>query len=93
MRAVMGSAFGERSDLAMRIVFTAHHAVLLKTMAMEGRGVAWLPASLIAPELASGALTRAGDDRWTVPIEVRLFRPRAALSETAEALWRVAKGA
>lgn len=93
MRAVMGSAFGERSDLAMRIVFTAHHAVLLKTIAIEGRGVAWLPASLIAPELASGALTRAGDDSWTVPIEVRLFRPRAALSETAEALWRVARGA
>ena len=71
-------------------MFTAHHAVLLKTMAIEGRGVAWLPASLIGPELASGALRAAGDGTWTVPIEVRLFRPRATLSETAEALWRVA---
>lgn len=90
MQAVMGAALGAGGSLAARHVFTAHHAVLLKTMAMEGRGVAWLPASLIGPELASGALCAAGDDTWTVPIEVRLFRPRATLSETAEALWRVA---
>lgn len=91
MRAVMGDALGERNGLSTRAVFTAHHAVLLKTMAIDGRGVAWLPASLIASELASGALCLAGDEAWTVPIEVRLFRPRAPLSETAEALWRVAK--
>ncbi len=93
MRAVMAGRLGDGSALATRTVFTAHHAVLLKTMAMEGRGVAWLPQSLIAPELAGGALVLAGDDAWTVPIEVRLFRPRVPLSETAEALWRVASNA
>lgn len=90
MRAVMGRALGDRDDGPTRTVFTAHHAVLLKSMALERRGVAWLPDSLISAELASGALVRAGDERWTVPIEVRLFRPRAALTDTAEALWQVA---
>ena len=31
----------------------------------------------------------AGDSEWWVPIEIRLFRPRAPLSEAAEALWTV----
>ncbi|MBL8312079.1 MAG: LysR family transcriptional regulator [Burkholderiales bacterium] len=92
MHAILGEALGKPRGVTTRNVFTAHHAVLLKTMAMEGRGVAWLPTSLIAAELASGALVRASDDTWTVPIEVRLFRPRVALSDAAEALWRVAAG-
>jgi LysR family transcriptional regulator, hypochlorite-specific transcription factor HypT len=70
-------------------VFTAHHAVLLKTMALEGRGIAWLPQSLIVNELEARRLVPAGDARWTVPIEVRLFRPRAELTGVAEELWRV----
>jgi DNA-binding transcriptional LysR family regulator len=73
-------------------VFTAHHAVLLKTMAIEGRGIAWLPQSLIVNELETKRLVPAGDARWTVPIEVRLFRPRAELTAAAEELWRVVGG-
>jgi DNA-binding transcriptional LysR family regulator len=70
-------------------VFTAHHAVLLKTMAMEGRGIAWLPQSQIMAELASGLLVPAGHPHWHIPVDIRLYRQRAALSAPAEALWRV----
>jgi LysR family transcriptional regulator, hypochlorite-specific transcription factor HypT len=87
MRSVMKTAF---DDGRFSAVFTAHHAVLLKTMAMEGRGVAWLPESLIAPDLEAKRLVQAGSSAWSVPIEIRLFRPRAALSDAAEALWAVA---
>ena len=86
MRSVMKTAF---DDGKFTTVFTAHHAVLLKTMAMEGRGIAWLPESLIAPDLEAKRLVLAGDLAWCVPIEVRLFRPRASLSDAAEALWNV----
>lgn len=86
MRSVMKGAF---DDGKFTPVFTAHHAVLLKTMAMEGRGIAWLPESLIAPELEAKRLVLAADWAWCVPIEVRLFRPRAVLSDAAEALWDV----
>ena len=86
MRSVMNTAF---DDGKFTTVFTAHHAVLLKTMAMEGRGIAWLPESLIAADLEAKRLVLAGDSEWSVPIEIRLFRPRAPLSEAAEALWTV----
>ncbi|KZK27939.1 MULTISPECIES: LysR family transcriptional regulator [Delftia] len=73
-------------------VFTAHHAALLKAMALEGRGVAWLPRSLIVDELRSGALVLAGGHAWSVPVEIRLYRQRADMADAAEALWTVACG-
>lgn len=67
--------------------FTAHVATVLATMARAGRGMAWLPVSLIARELANGDLVRAGDEHWDVPIDIRLFRPRARQAPAAEAFW------
>ena len=91
MRARMRQVFGDDSVSALsqrvEIVFTAHHAVLLKTMALEGRGVAWLPQSLIAEELKRGALVAAASAEWNVPVEIRLYRQRAELAPAAEALW------
>ncbi|MCW2248816.1 DNA-binding transcriptional LysR family regulator [Azospirillum fermentarium] len=72
----------------LETVFTSHVAVLLKTMALDGRGLAWLPLSLVQPDLVpGGGLVRAGDGRWDIPITIRLFRPRARLSPVAERFW------
>ena len=93
-RGVFGaSGSGEATVLpqGVRIVFTAHHAALLKTMALDGRGVAWLPRSLIVDELRSGALVPAGAHAWTVPVQIRLYRQRAEMAEAAEALWALAR--
>ena len=77
----------------LETVFTSHVATVLKSMARDGRGMAWTPRSLAADDLAAGALVRAGDAGWDVPIEVHLFRPRSRQSQAAEAFWsRVARG-
>ncbi|HEY0835153.1 MAG TPA: LysR family transcriptional regulator [Azospirillum sp.] len=68
-------------------VFTSHLAAVLRTMARDGRGVAWLPQSLIADDLEAGRLVRAGGADWDVAVDIRLFRPRARLSAAAEAFW------
>ena len=57
-------------------VFTAHLATLLKSMALGGRGVAWLPRALISNELRDQHQVSAGGAAWTVPVEIRLFRRR-----------------
>jgi DNA-binding transcriptional LysR family regulator len=87
MRGVFGDGDGAALPQGVMVVFTAQHAALLKTMALEGRGVAWLPRSLIATELAAGALVPAGGEAWNVPVEIRLYRQRAEMSQAAEALW------
>jgi DNA-binding transcriptional LysR family regulator len=71
--------------------FTAHVATVLATMTRAGRGLAWLPLSLIADDLARGDLVRAGEARWDVPIVVRLYRPRARQNTAAEAFWKIAR--
>uniref|UniRef100_UPI0005B29980 LysR substrate-binding domain-containing protein n=1 Tax=Methylobacterium sp. B34 TaxID=95563 RepID=UPI0005B29980 len=79
---------------ALDTVFTSHLAAVLRTLARDGRGVAWLPESLIAEDLARGSLVRAGvpagDERWTVPVQIRLVRPRARQSKAAETFWTLA---
>jgi DNA-binding transcriptional LysR family regulator len=69
-------------------VFTAHLASVLKTMTLDGRGIAWLPRSLIETELESGKLVEAADDAWHVAVEIRLFRSPSTLSRAAETFWR-----
>lgn len=69
-------------------VFTAHLASVLKTMALDGRGVAWLPLSLIDQELAAGRLVAAGGAEWSIDLDIRLFRSDASVPSAAENFWR-----
>jgi LysR family transcriptional regulator, hypochlorite-specific transcription factor HypT len=75
------------------VVFTAHLATVLRSLALEGRGLAFLPASLVREDLAGGRLVAAGGARWTIALSVRLYRPRAALSAVAEKFWAAASQA
>ena len=68
-------------------VFTSHVATVLKTMARNGRGLAWSPASLVEDDLAQGTLVRAGNGSWDIPIGIRLFRPRSRQTRAAEGFW------
>lgn len=70
-------------------VFTSHTLILAR-MARDGKGLAWLPLSIVADDLKRGVLVRAGDDRWDIPVDVRLYRPRSRQSPSAEAFWRLA---
>lgn len=72
----------------LKPTFSSHLAKLLVTMALEGRGVAWLPRSLIFEDLETGRLVRAGSSDWYIPIEIHVFRPRSRLSSAAELFWR-----
>jgi len=74
-------------------VFTAHLAAVLKSMALDGRGVAWLPRSLVEAELRERRLVEAGDSAWQVTADIRLFRADAAQAPAAEAFWRAAAAA
>lgn len=70
------------------VVFTAHNALLLKTMVLSGRGVAWIPRSLIEQEIRDQSLTLAGGDRWHIPVDIRLYRQKAEMNPSAEKIWR-----
>ena len=56
-------------------------------MALEGKGVAWLPKSLAEQELSDGRLVRALDEQWDIAVQIHLVRPIAPLSVAAESFW------
>jgi DNA-binding transcriptional LysR family regulator len=89
LRAVLG---GRLEALPTQVVVTAHHASVLRTMALDGRGLAWLPATLIEDDLAQGRLVEAAGADWHIPLAVRLYRERNLPGRTAEAFWRAATG-
>jgi DNA-binding transcriptional LysR family regulator len=74
-------------------VFASHVASVLVAMARNGRGVAWLPHSLISADLAGGTLVRAGAETFDVPIQICIVRARARQSPAAERFWGLVKQA
>lgn len=85
------AVLGRRLDaLAPKVVFTAHLASVLRTMALDGRGIAWLPRTLVDEDIAAGTLVPAGGEEWVVPLEVRLYRGRAPMGTAVEAFWKAA---
>ena len=73
-------------------VFTAHLASVLRTMTLDGRGLAWLPRALVADDLAQGRLVEAAP-AWNIDLAIRLYRDAAALGPAGEAFWAAAGGA
>jgi DNA-binding transcriptional LysR family regulator len=76
------------SSLRIRsAIFTSHLGAALKAMAQDGRGIAWLPFSLVRDDLGNGSLVRAGDESWDTLLEIRLVCPHSLQRPTAERFW------
>ncbi len=87
LHSLKGSALAK---LPTAPVMTAHLASVLRSMALQGRGLAWLPELLIADDLATGRLLPAADEGWDIALEVRLHRDTAAQAPAAQAFWEAA---
>jgi DNA-binding transcriptional LysR family regulator len=59
----------------------------LRIRARDGAGVAWLPQSLVAPDLDSGLLVQTGQPDWDVTLEVRLYRNTQHSNRLTRAIW------
>jgi LysR family transcriptional regulator, hypochlorite-specific transcription factor HypT len=74
--------------LSLDTVFTSPLAAALQTMARQGQGMAWLPHTMAAEDLAAGRLVDTGGGHFSISVEIRLFRPLRRQSHTAEAFWK-----
>ncbi|MEE4139578.1 LysR family transcriptional regulator [Pseudomonas viridiflava] len=71
----------------LETVFSSHLAAVLLSMALQAKGIAWLPQSLAAPELTSGRLTRSSVALPDIQTEIRIFRAMIPLGDFAEKFW------
>lgn len=74
--------------LQLRTVYETAMAEGLKGMALEGQGVAWVPRLSIERELAEKKLVVCGGERWTIPLEIRLYRCTLVHKPSVERLWQ-----
>ncbi|MFG1465326.1 LysR family transcriptional regulator [Xanthobacter sp. DSM 24535] len=84
------AASGLTKDETGEPAFTSHLAGVLATLARDGRGIAWVPLSLVAADIQAERLARASDAESAM--DICLFRPRARQSAAVEALWTAVKG-
>jgi len=70
-----------RTPLHLEKCYETDMAEGLKMMALEGRGIAFLPESAVTREIKQKQLARADDGTgaWEVNMEIRLYRERPSL--------------
>lgn len=71
----------------LRTVYENSMAGALRIRARDGTGVAWLPESLVAPDLKNGLLVRNGEPAWNVKLEIRLHRRQEQSNHLTRAIW------
>ncbi|MWV10739.1 LysR family transcriptional regulator [Pseudomonas sp. R-28-1W-6] len=90
-----GAFLGRSVNLLLRqralrssTVYETAMADSLKSMAMQGLGVAWVPRLSVTAELARGELVICGGEHWQVPLEIRLYRCELSRKAMVRLLWR-----
>jgi DNA-binding transcriptional LysR family regulator len=63
----------------------------LKSLVMEKLGLAWLPKSSITADLNAGRLCRAGDERWDIEFDIRLYYHHAASSSREQIIMDISQ--
>ncbi|GIZ10609.1 LysR substrate-binding domain-containing protein [Pseudomonas sp. NCCP-436] len=69
-------------------VYETAMADSLKSMALQGLGVAWVPRLSVNAELARGELAICGGEHWHIPLEIRLYRCALVRKAAVRLLWR-----
>lgn len=77
-----------RRELHLDPIAESDFAESLHEQALEGAGLAWLPRSLVAHDLASGRLLVVRPKEHGIRIEIRLLRAREARNDLVERIWR-----
>lgn len=91
-----GAFLGRSVNLLLRqrglrstTVYETAMADSLKSMALQGLGVAWVPRLSVEHELARGELAVCGGEQWQVPLEIRLYRCALLHKPAVRRLWKV----
>lgn len=59
----------------------------LRIRARDGLGVAWLPLSLVEPDIEAGLMTWAGGADWAIDVEVRVHRLKRNDNKLIRKIW------
>lgn len=62
------------ANLEFKTVYESNIATALKSMVLEGFGVAWIPYTMVSEELSSGELVRAAEQENDIIVDIKIYR-------------------
>lgn len=74
-------------DCDLQIQYTNSMSEGLKTMALEGHGLAWLPISCVKREFQHNELIQIGNKKHCIDMEIHMARTSSRLHPEAESFW------
>ena len=77
----------ERHPCALHLRFENAFSESLKSMALRGRGVVWLPENIASADIAAGDLCLAGGARWREQLNICLFRRYGENTPLCDIFW------
>ena len=77
----------QRQKAALDVRHVDAFAEALKSLTLEGQGIAWLPERSVLTPLASGDLVRAGSEQWDAPLTLSIFAAVDGLDPAGLKIW------
>lgn len=71
----------------LSVVYENSMVGALRIRVRDGQGIAWLPQSLVQPDIDSGLLAEAGRENWRIGLEIRLHRVRDHTNPLTRKIW------
>lgn len=72
----------------LSVVYENSMVGALRIRVCNGDGIAWMPRSLVQPDLDSGLLSLAGQQDWFVKLEIRLHRLNDNTNALTREIWQ-----
>ena len=71
----------------LQVVYENSMAGALRIRVHEGIGIAWLPKSLVSPDIDAGHVVQVGGAKWEVALDIKLFRNRQHRNAMSDQIW------
>ncbi len=79
------------SNIEFKTVYETNIATALKSMVLEGFGVAWIPYAMVSEELASGELVRAAKQKTDIIVDIKIYRNPKHHEPRLDKFWQAIK--
>ena len=75
----------------LQVVYENSMGGALRIRVRDGTGLAWLPKSLVGPDLEAGVVAQAGGSRWQIPLDIMLYKMGRQENTLTGKIWRFLK--
>ncbi|NRA86410.1 MAG: LysR family transcriptional regulator [Rhizobiales bacterium] len=76
------------TNLEFKTVYESNIATALKSMVLEGFGVAWIPYTMVSDELLTGELVRAAAPETDIIVDIKIYRNPNHHEEKLNKFWQ-----